>query len=243
MATSDPKMMITLFLLVVRLESFHLGTMSKAPKPRALSTPVEPDFASPLWESTSLDRPFILLRDSENVTCTIYEIGGALTSVLSTTCSKELPLIPHVGVRLFGTEYFYSDHVESRPIPVMNDMLGTFPQVTFDLGPPKVTPDELQTFLDDIDAEWCAETYNVFDHNCNHFAKIFANYVASDPLPDHIIDPVLQVTEDMLSELPDWRRNLGQNLMNQITRLVVVSWGRATKRQKLQLTAAQVSPS
>ena len=75
------------------------------------------------------------------------------------------------------------------------------------------------------------------------------------------MDPVLAVTEEMLSELPEWRRDLGLNLMNQyllflpcltplfflecwltcvrrVTRLVVVSWGRATKRQKQELEQA-----
>ena len=57
-----------------------------------------------------------------------YDIGGELTSVLSLTCSKKLPMIPHVGVRLHGTEYFYSDVIESRPVDVMREMLEDFPQ-------------------------------------------------------------------------------------------------------------------
>ena len=39
----------------------------------------------------------------------------------------------------------------------------------------------------------------------------------------------------MLSELPEWRKNLGKGFMNQITRLVVVSWGRATRAKKKAL--------
>ena len=69
----------------------------------------------------------------DTVKCTIYDIGGALTSVLSATCSKTLPMIPHVGVRLHGTEWFYSDVIESRPAGVMREMLESFPQVTSDL--------------------------------------------------------------------------------------------------------------
>ena len=76
--------------------------------------------------------------------CTVYNIGGELTQVLSLTCSKQLPMIPHVGVRLYGTEYFYSDVIESRPVAVMQDMLEDFPQVSFDLGPATVTEKELE---------------------------------------------------------------------------------------------------
>ena len=48
-------------------------------------------------------------------------------------------MIPHVGVRVYGTEYFYSDCIESRPVAVMQDMLEDFPQVSSDLGPATVT--------------------------------------------------------------------------------------------------------
>ena len=79
--------------------------------------------------------------------CTVYNIGGELTQVLSLTCSKQLPMIPHVGVRLYGTEYFYSDVIESRPVAVMQDMLEDFPQVSFDLGPATVTEAELEEWI------------------------------------------------------------------------------------------------
>ena len=49
--------------------------------------------------------------------------------------------------------------------------------------------------------------------------------------------PVLAVTEEMLSELPEWRRALGNHLMTQVTRFVVTAWGRATKEKKEQLAS------
>lgn len=186
-------------------------------------------FTSALWNVDTV--PAVV--PSSNVFCTVYEIGGSLTSVLSTTCSKQLPLIPHVGIRIHGREYFYSDHIESRPIDVMAQMLGSFPQVTFDLGPPTVTEAELDAWLQtpDLVSDWQPENYNVFDHNCNHFAAVMCvrsclclcisrmRRVATDPLDDTLMRPVLAVTEEMLSELPDWRRTLGLNLMNQRVRV------------------------
>ena len=43
---------------------------------------------------------------------------------------------------------------------------------------------------------------------------------------------VLDVSERMLDSLPEWRRALGRRVMNEVTRLVVVSWGRASKEKK-----------
>lgn len=180
---------------------------------------------------------FPLPRAGGTVKCTVYDIGGGLTSVLSATCSKQLPMIPHVGVRVFGTEWFYSDVIESRPAPVMREMLESFPQVTFDLGAPTCTEEELEAWIesDDLQRDWQPESYNVFDHNCNHFGKAIADRITEKGLDDDLMRPVIDVTEKMLSELPEWRRNLGLSLMNQVTRLVVVSWGRATRKKKKEL--------
>ena len=101
-------------------------------------------FAQALWGREVFEE---VDEASDTVKCTVYDIGGALTSVLSTTCSKKLPMIPHVGVRVYGTEYFYSDVIESRPAPVMAEMLESFPQVSFDLGPPTMTEAELEAWL------------------------------------------------------------------------------------------------
>ena len=126
-------------------------------------------------------------------------------------------MIPHVGVRVYGTEYFYSDCIESRPVAVMAEMLESFPQVTFDLGPPTMTEAEVAAWVasDELNAQWQPEDYNVFDKNCNHFARLMGNAVSKDGLPDELMQPVIDVTEKMLSELPEWRRSLGLTLMNQ----------------------------
>lgn len=100
-------------------------------------------FANALWGINEFPR----VEPSANVTCTVYEIGGSLTGVLSKTCNKQLPLIPHVGVRIYGREYFYSDRIESRPSEVMAQMLGSFPQISFDLGPPTMNAADLEQWL------------------------------------------------------------------------------------------------
>ena len=196
------------------------------------------EFAQPLWGQASFED---VDENTDTVKCTVYNIGGELTQVLSLTCSKQLPMIPHVGVRLFGTEYFYSDVIETRPVAIMQDMLEDFPQISFDLGPATVTEAELEAWIrsDALQRDWQPESYDVFDHNCNHFAKVICDNVTRNGLEAAKMRPVIAVTEEMLSELPEWRKNLGKGFMNQITRLVVVSWGRATRAKKKALAEAK----
>jgi len=191
------------------------------------------DFIKQAWNVDSIPAvPADAAADSARVLATIYEIGGPLTGILSTSVAKKLPLIPHVGIRVHGVEYFYSDHIEYRTVPVMEEMLGDRPQVTLDLGPCTMSPEEVQAKVDALEADWTADDYHVFDKNCVHFAKTLGDQVSEGGVPQPLLQGVIDVSERMLDSLPEWRMKLGRRVMNEVTRLVVVSWGKASKEKK-----------
>mmetsp|Transcript_2397 Transcript_2397/g.4733 ORF Transcript_2397/g.4733 Transcript_2397/m.4733 type:complete len:377 (+) Transcript_2397:69-1199(+) len=195
----------------------------------------EAGFLKQLWNVDSIPAlPENAVADPSRVLATVYEIGGPLTNILSTSVAKPLPLIPHVGIRVHGVEYFYSDHIEYRTVPVMKEMLGDRPQVTLDLGKTSLTPEEVQKVVDSLESDWTADDYHVFDKNCVHFADVLAKRVTKNELgmPRVLLQGVIDVSERMLDSLPEWRRQLGRRVMNEVTRLVVVSWGRASKDKK-----------
>jgi len=195
--------------------------------------PQKADFLQQLWDVDSIPAvPEEAASNSARVLATVYEIGGPLTDILSTSVAKKLPLIPHVGIRVHGVEYFYSDHIEYRTVPVMEEMLGERPQVTLDLGECTLSPEEVQAVVDSLEASWTAEDYHVFDKNCVHFADALGGRVCEAGVPQPLLQGVLDVSERMLDSLPEWRRALGRRVMNEVTRLVVVSWGRASQAKK-----------
>jgi hypothetical protein len=203
----------------------HVGSGdSPAPAQRA-------SFLKQLWDVDSIPAVPAEAND-DTVLATFYEIGGPLTSVLSTSVAKQLPMIPHVGVRVHGVEYFYSDHIECRTVPVMEEMLGDRPQVTIDLGPSLLSKSEIEAVVADLESTWDADAYHVFDKNCVHFSAALAEKVSEKGLPQPLTQGVLDVSERMLDSLPEWRRALGRRVMNEVTRLVVVSWGKASKEKK-----------
>ena len=190
-------------------------------------------FTKQLWDVDSIPAvPSDASADPARVLATVYEIGGPLTGILSTSVAKKLPLIPHVGIRVHGIEYFYSDHIEFRTVPVMEEMLGDRPQVTLDLGPCTMSADEVKAAVESLESQWTAEDYHVFDKNCVHFAGALADRVSEEGLPQPLVQGVVDVSERMLDSLPEWRMKLGRRVMNEVTRLVVVSWGRASQEKK-----------
>ena len=74
----------------------------------------------------------------------------------------------------------------------------------------------------------------MFDKNCVHFASVLADRVCNkeDAIEPKLLQGVLDVSERMLDSLPEWRRALGRRVMNEVTRLVVVSWGKASQEKK-----------
>ena len=214
----------------------HLQTVGLHADGAAGTGPAQaPEFVRKMWGVPSVPAvPEASLADPGRVIATVYEIGGPLTGVLSGSVAKQLPLIPHIGIRCHGTEYFYSDHIEYRTVPVMEEMLGDRPQVTLDLGPIGVSESELAAVLARLEPSWESKDYHVFDKNCVHFASVLADRVCKkdDAIEPKLLQGVLDVSERMLDSLPEWRRALGRRVMNEVTRLVVVSWGKASQEKK-----------
>lgn len=46
------------------------------------------------------------------------------------------------------------------------------------------------------------------------------------------MDPILDASDNMLDNLPEWRRKRGKNIMDKFARFVVVSWGAVVKQEK-----------
>ena len=121
----------------------------------------------------------------------------------------------------------------SRPlVPVMEEMLGDRPQVTLDLGPSSVSKEEVEQIVASLESDWEAKDYHVFDKNCVHFADTLGAKVVEGGVPRPLLQGVLDVSERMLDSLPEWRMKLGRRVMNEVTRLVVVSWGKASQEKK-----------
>jgi len=211
----------------------HVADASTSDGPRQTAA-----FLKQLWGVDSVPAvPAAQLADETRVLATLYEIGGPLTNVLSTSVAKELPLIPHLGIRVHGKEYFYSDHIECRTVPVMEEMLGDKPRVTIDLGASKLSLEEVEAEILALEDNWTAEDYHVFDKNCVHFGVELAKRTCESPVgyPAELAQGAIDVSERMLDSLPEWRQALGRRVMNEVTRLVVVSWGKASKAKKEQV--------
>jgi hypothetical protein len=97
-----------------------------------------------------------------------------------------------------------------------------------------MSAEEIEAEIAKLEADWTADDYHVFDKNCVHFGVELAKRICAEETaaPQPLMQGVIDVSERMLDSLPEWRRALGRRVMNEVTRLVVVSWGKASKAKK-----------
>ena len=178
-------------------------------------------------------------QPDDHVYVTVYEIGGPVTKILSFTVNKKLALIPHVGVRVYGKEWFYSNRIEYEPNEVMDEMLKAMPRFTLDLGKATKSPQEVESWIESVRDNWQPEDYHVFDKNCNHFGVLMAETITETGIPEPYRQASLDISEKMLDNLPNWRKEMGLHFMTKITRLIVTAWTRATKDAKKEVASAK----
>jgi len=193
-----------------------------------------------LWGVEAIEGPTeAALADPRRVTAVIYDIGGVMKDVLSVSLSKRLAAIPHVGIRCYGQEIGFSTGVEVRPVTVMEEMMKDTPRVVLDLGRTELSADEVNALVAEMaaDKSWStADAYDIFVHNSNHFGVELAERLVKEPLPSTTFRPVLDISENLLDALPEWRRVLGELCLNSITRSVVVGWDWITNFKKEALS-------
>lgn len=193
-------------------------------------------FSLGLWGLRGIPRPLSEPSGGDDhVRVAVYDIGGKNTGILNSSIRKELPLIPHVGVRVFGKEFFFSDCIEVKEASSIRNLLpcDQYPQILFDFGRTLQTSESIEDWMGLARDRYNVETYNLWSKNCNHFADEFATFLLPDVgIPSPILMPILDITDSMMDSVPTWRRSVGLNLMNDLSRLVMITWGLVVKRGK-----------
>ena len=101
---------------------------------------------------------------------------------------KQIDLVPHTGIVVFGKEYYFGSGPlvcdnpgKSVPVPVAQTMI---------LGETSKTSCDLEEYIDSVLAlEHNEQNYNLLNHNCNHYANDVAKFLLDGKgLPDHIVN-------------------------------------------------------
>ena len=121
---------------------------------------------------------------SQTVQLYVYDLSNGLAKQLGQAfIGKQIEGIWHTGVVVYGKEYFYQGGItNSSP---GKSMAGT-PLKVIEMGETEIPYELFLEFLNDINAEYTEEKYNIISHNCNNFSNEVCEFLVGKKIPDWI---------------------------------------------------------
>lgn len=223
---SLPALVLLLLLLLLPIAAF----LPPSPRPAAVAA------RTPLPVSASASSP----EDSQQqhqqqqqnrVELRVYDIGGKYTPMMSALLRKEMPAIWHVGVGVYGKEYWFSTRIESKDLGDTETAFGMAPHATYDLGYTSVECEAFEAHLEEeLSDRFNIDTYKVFTHNCNHFSRDALAFLMGGEveMPAYI----LENSDRALEALPQGQAMLTKTIANQVARVVMLAWGNANRSKE-----------
>ena len=114
-----------------------------------------------------------------------YDLTQGMAKAMSRgLIGKQVDGVWHTGVCVFGKEYYYGGGIcvgEPKKTPY------GYPVKELDFGYTTKTEADLKAYIKSINNQFTMNTYNVLNHNCNHFTDAALYFLVGKHLPDSIL--------------------------------------------------------
>ena len=114
-----------------------------------------------------------------------YDLTQGMAKAMSRgLIGKQVDGVWHTAVCVFGKEYFYGGGIcvgEPKKTPY------GYPVKEIDFGYTTKTEADLKAYIKSINSQFTINTYNVLNHNCNHFTDAALYFLVGKHLPDSIL--------------------------------------------------------
>jgi len=121
----------------------------------------------------------------------IYDLSQGLARTLSQQLlgGVQIALVPHCGVVIDRTEYYFGGGIQRMPHSSFVGMHGIQPSQMVQMGNTSKTQAEIDSWLAANDSRFTQATYNLLHHNCNNFADEFLKngLGITDGVPGYIL--------------------------------------------------------
>eukprot|EP00746_Dinoflagellata_sp_MGD_P022002 gnl/MRDRNA2_/MRDRNA2_151386_c0_seq1.p1 gnl/MRDRNA2_/MRDRNA2_151386_c0~~gnl/MRDRNA2_/MRDRNA2_151386_c0_seq1.p1 ORF type:complete len:336 (+),score=45.08 gnl/MRDRNA2_/MRDRNA2_151386_c0_seq1:151-1158(+) len=159
----------------------------------------------------------------------VYNIDRyGMSPLAAKALGKNIEGIWHVGVAVFGKEYWYGAIVESQTLADVDYAFGFGPSHIYNLGTTDVDPEEFHKWVMEGKAqEYVPNTYDCFNHNCHHFANdLVIKLTGKTPQTGGFPQWCLDHGEQALSEKTEQEQKTITWVSNRIAKVMMISWGK-----------------
>ena len=114
-----------------------------------------------------------------------YDLTNGMAKAMSRgLIGKQVDGVWHTGVCVFGKEYYYGGGIcvgKPKKTPY------GYPVKELDFGYTTKTEADLKAYIKSINNQFTIVTYNILNHNCNHFTDAALYFLVGKHLPDSIL--------------------------------------------------------
>ena len=114
-----------------------------------------------------------------------YDLTQGMARTMSRgLIGKQIDGVWHTSVCVFGKEYFYGGGIcigEPKKTPY------GYPVKELNFGFTTKTEADLNAYIQSINSQFTVNTYNVLNHNCNHFTDTALYFLVGQHLPNSIL--------------------------------------------------------
>lgn len=122
----------------------------------------------------------------EKVTLALYDITSGMAKNMSMMfLGKQVDAIYHSSLIVFGREYYFGggichDAPDSTPYGKAIEKVN--------MGETELPKEIFTEFLDEISSRYTQESYNLIEHNCNHFTDEACEFLVGKGIPKRVVD-------------------------------------------------------
>ena len=128
-----------------------------------------------------------------------YDLTQGLAKNLSMGfIGKQIEGVWHTAVCVYGKEYFYGGGIcigEPKKTPY------GYPVKEIEFGYTDKTKEEFHSYIQSINSQFTLNTYDVLNHNCNHFTDAALYYLCGKHLPDSILKQHEEILNTPLGQM------------------------------------------
>lgn len=121
---------------------------------------------------------------AEKVVLHLYDLSQGMAKNMSRQfLGKQIDGIWHTGIVVFGKEFYFGGGICKDPpgqTPYGN------PIQKINLGETEIPEDIFLEFLQEINPQFTAEKYDLFENNCNNFTDACSEFLIGSKIPNHI---------------------------------------------------------
>mmetsp|Transcript_10708 Transcript_10708/g.21136 ORF Transcript_10708/g.21136 Transcript_10708/m.21136 type:complete len:527 (-) Transcript_10708:314-1894(-) len=150
----------------------------------------------------------------------VYDLSHGMARAMSAQIlGKQIDLIPHTGVVVYGSEYYYGGGIQAA---YPGTTAAGTPVEKITLGVTSIPQKIFHEYLRGVSNKYTPQTYNLITNNCNNFSDDVAKFLLDKTIPTHITG---LPQEAMSTPLGQMMRPMLESMQHQMGG--AVPWGSA----------------